>query len=61
MNDDKMALYESLIRASLLLIFFIALTVGTVGMLAISQMLTQQALHNSGFIDTGSVAVDTER
>jgi hypothetical protein len=61
MNDDKVALYESLIRASLVLIFFIALTAGVVGTITISKMLMHQAIHNSGFIDTEAVAIDTER
>jgi hypothetical protein len=50
MNDDKLALYESLIRASLVLIFSVALIVGTLGLVAISQMLMRQAVSNSQFV-----------
>lgn len=52
MNDDKLALYETLIRASLVLIFSVALIVGTLGLVAISQMLMQQAVTNSQFVAT---------
>ena len=50
MNDDKLVLYESLIRASLVLIFSVALVVGTLGLVAISQMLMQQTVANSQFV-----------
>ena len=50
MNDDKLVLYESLIRASLVLIFSVALIVGTLGLVAISQMLMQQTVANSQFV-----------
>ena len=50
MNDEKLVLYESLIRASLLLIFSVALIVGTLGLVAISQMLMQQTVANSQFV-----------
>ena len=49
MNDDKVALYESLIRASLVLIFFIALTAGAVGTITISKMLMHQAVPTPAF------------
>jgi len=52
MKDDKLALYESLIRASLVLIFMVALSVGTFGLVAISHMLMQQAVVNSQFVAT---------
>ena len=52
MNDDKLALYETLIRASLVLIFSVALIVGTLGLVAISQMLMRQAVTNSQFVAT---------
>jgi hypothetical protein len=61
MNDDKVALYESLIRASLVLIFVIALSVGTFGLVVISQMLIQQAVAASVFPDTDSMAVEATR
>ena len=47
MNDEKLVLYESLIRASLVLIFSVALIVGTLGLVTISQMLMKQAVTNS--------------
>jgi hypothetical protein len=52
MNDDKLALYESLIRASLVLIFSVALIVGTFGLISISRMLMGQAIANSQFVAT---------
>ena len=61
MNDDKLALYESLIRASLVLIFIIALSVGTFGLLAISKIVMQQALAAPAFPDTEAMAVETSR
>jgi hypothetical protein len=61
MNDDKVALYESLIRASLVLIFVIALSVGTFGLVVISQMLIQQAVAAPVFPDTDSMAVEATR
>ena len=61
MNDDKVALYESLIRASLVLIFIIALSVGAVGLVAISKMLMQQALAAPPFPETEAIAVETSR
>jgi len=39
MNDEKLVLYESLIRASLALIFSDALVVGTLGLLVILRTL----------------------
>ena len=61
MNDDKVALYESLIRASLILIFIIALSVGTFGLVVISKMVMQQALAAPTFPDTEAMAVETSR
>jgi hypothetical protein len=61
MNDDKLALYESLIRASLILIFIVALSVGTFGLVVISQMLVQQAQAAPPFPKTDSVAVEAMR
>jgi hypothetical protein len=52
MNDDKLALYESLIRASLVLIFSVALIVGTLGLISISRMLMGQVITNSQFVAT---------
>ena len=59
MNDDKLAFYESVIRASLALIFVIALSVGAFGLVAISQMLLEQAAANSAFPQADTFAVET--
>ena len=59
MNDDKLALYESLIRASLILIFIFALSVGTFGLVAISQMLVRQAVANSQFVNPESTVAES--
>ncbi len=59
MNDDKLALYESLIRASLALIFLIALSVGAFGLVAISHMLMQQAIARPAFPQADTYAVET--
>jgi hypothetical protein len=61
MNDDKLVLYESLIRASLILIFFVALSVGTIGLTVISHMLMRQAVAATPFRDNEAVAVETAR
>ncbi len=50
MNDDKLVLYESLIRASLVLIFSVALMVGALGLVVISQTFMRQAITNSQFV-----------
>jgi hypothetical protein len=50
MNDEKLVLYESLIRASLVLIFSVALIVGAVGLVVISQTFMRQAVTNSQFL-----------
>lgn len=50
MNDDKLVLYESLIRASLVLIFSVALIVGALGLVVISQTFMRQAVTNSQFL-----------
>ena len=59
MKDDKLALYESLIRASLAFIFVIALSVGAFGLVAISQMLVEQAVANPVFPRTDAFVVET--
>ena len=61
MNDDKVALYESLIRASLILIFIVALSVGTFGLVAISHMLIQQAAPRPDFLTAESAVADGVR
>ena len=50
MNDDKLVLYESLIRASLVLIFSVALIVGALSLVVISQTFMRQAVTNSQFL-----------
>ena len=50
MNDEKLVLYESLIRASLMLIFSVALLVGTLGLIVVSKTLMQQTVANSQFV-----------
>lgn len=50
MNDEKLVLYESLIRASLVLIFSVALIVGALGLVAISQVFMREAVTNSQFL-----------
>jgi hypothetical protein len=50
MNDDKLVLYESLIRASLVLIFSVALIVGALGFVVISQTFMRQTVTNSQFL-----------
>lgn len=59
MKDDKLVLYESLIRASLILIFIVALSMGTFGLVAISQMLMRQAIANSPFAGNAAIAAET--
>jgi hypothetical protein len=44
MNKDKLELYETLIRASLALLFIVALTVAALGVIAISQMFMRQTI-----------------
>ena len=50
MNDEKLVLYESLIRASLMLIFSVALLLGTLGLIVISKTLMQQTVANTQFV-----------
>jgi hypothetical protein len=50
MNDDKLVLYESIVRASLVLIFSVALIVGASGLVLISQTFMRQAITNSHFL-----------
>ncbi|HET8782722.1 MAG TPA: hypothetical protein VFM63_09900 [Pyrinomonadaceae bacterium] len=59
MKDDKLALYESLIRASLIFIFIVALSMGTFGLVVISQMLMRQAVANATFANTNAIASET--
>jgi hypothetical protein len=55
MNKDKLESYESLIRASLVLVFVVALTVGTFGVIAISQILMRQTVPTPMLLNTDSV------
>ena len=50
MSDSKVALYESLVRLSLLLVFMFALVVGTVGVFSICQMLMQSEMPKPEFV-----------
>lgn len=50
MNDEKLVLYESLIRASLMLIFSVALLMGTLGLIVISKTVMQQTVAHSQFV-----------
>ena len=61
MNDDKLVLYEALVRASFVLIFFVALSVGTFGLITISRMLLQQAVANSQFVAAESTLAESVR
>ena len=44
MNDSKVALYESLIRLSLMLVFMFAMVVGTVGLVILCQKLMKSEI-----------------
>ena len=61
MNDDKLVLYEALVRASFVVIFFVALSVGTFGLIAISRMLLQQAVANSQFVAAEATLAESVR
>ena len=50
MSDSKVALYESLVRLSLLLVFMFALVVGTVGLLSICQTLMKTGMPRLEFV-----------
>jgi hypothetical protein len=61
MKDDKLLLYESLVRASLILIFIVSLSVGTVGLVVISRMLMEQAVANTPFPATDKILAGSVR
>jgi hypothetical protein len=61
MDDEKLLLYESLVRASLMLIFVIALSVGTFGLIVISRMFMQQAVTNSRFFGNHQTLAESVR
>ena len=61
MKDDKLLIYESIVRASLILIFIVALSMGTVGLVVISRMLMQEAVANSPFPATDKILAGSVR
>ncbi len=61
MSKNKLDLYESLIRASLALIFVVALTVATVGVIAISQILMRQNVSAPKLLNTDSFSESHNR
>ena len=56
MSKEKLDLYESLIRASLALVFVVALSVALIGVIAISQMFMWEAVPAPSFLNTRSIA-----
>jgi hypothetical protein len=50
MSDSKVALYESLARLSLILVFMFALIVGTFGVFSICQMLMESGMPRPEFV-----------
>ena len=52
MNDKRLALYESLIRLSLILIFVFTLVIGSVGLVSICWMLAQTVLPRPDLVTT---------
>ena len=50
MSDSKVALYESLVRLSLLVVFMFALVVATVGLVSICQMLMESEMPKLEFV-----------
>ena len=50
MSDTKEALYESLIRLSLMLVFMFALVVGTVGLVSLCQRLIKSEMPRLEFL-----------
>lgn len=61
MKDNKLLVYESLVRASLILIFIMSLSVGTVGLVVISRMLMQEAVANTPFPATDKILAGSVR
>ena len=57
MNDKRLALYESLIRLSLILIFVFTLVIGSVGLVSICWMLAQTGMPRPELVTT--VPADT--
>ena len=50
MSDSKVELYESLVRLSLIVVFMIALVVGTISVLSICQMLMKSEMPRLEFV-----------
>lgn len=50
MNNDRVGLYESLVRLSFIVIFMFALAVGTVGLFSICRMLLESEMPQLEFI-----------
>ena len=50
MNNNRVALYESLVRLSLLVVFMFALTVGTYGLVSICYMLMNGEIPKAEFV-----------
>ena len=61
MKDNKLLVYESVVRASLILIFIMSLSVGTVGLVVISRMLMQEAVANTPFPATDKILAGSVR
>ena len=61
MKDDKVALYAALIRASLILIFIVALSAGTFGLVAISHMLIQHMAPRPEFLSADITVAESVR
>ena len=61
MKDNKLLVYESLVPASLKLIFIMSLSVGTVGLVVISRMLMQEAVANTPFSATDKILAGSVR
>ena len=50
MNNNRMVLYESLVRLSFIAIFMFALVVGTVGLVSICRMFVESEMPRLEFI-----------
>ena len=47
--DKRLEVYESLVRLGLMLIFMFSLTVGTLGLISVCQMLMRSQVRDSDF------------
>lgn len=50
MSNSRVALYESLVRLSIIVAFMFALTVGTVGLFSVCRMLLETKMPRLEFI-----------